>query len=180
MHYTYAEYLDVEAHSDVRHEYLDGEIFAMAGGSPEHGFLASRLAQMIGNQLERPCRVGSSDVKITTATGLTTYPDLSVICGPLHRDPRDAQAVTNPILVVEVTSPSTEAYDRGDKLEHYRSISSVRTVLIVAHGERRITMVQRDGDAWTSTEHRTGDAVAVRMPRVSISVDALYDVLDGL
>lgn len=145
LHYTYAEYLDVEAHSDVRHEYFDGDIFAMAGGTPEHGFLTSRVVQLVGNQLARPCRVGSSDVKIATATGLTTYPDVSVICGPPLRDPRDALALTNPVLLVDVTSPSTDEYDRGDKLDHYRSIESLQTVLIVSHIEPRVTAVRREG-----------------------------------
>jgi len=181
LHHTYAEYLEVEARSDVRHEYLDGEIYAMAGGTPEHAILAGRVGALLSAQLERECRLASSDMKVAiVATGLTTYPDLSIVCGPLERDPRDPNAVTNPLLLVEITSPSTQDYDRGDKLEHYRRIASLQVVLIVSHAEPRVTVVRRDGEAWSTTEHRAGDVVALEHPSVSLSVSEIYAVLDGL
>src|SRR5688500_4716626 len=148
----------------------------MAGGTPEHAFLASRVGQLIGNQLVRPCRVGSSDMKIATESGLTTYPDLSVICGPPRRDPRDTIAVTNPVVLVAVTSPSTEEYARGATLDHYRSIDSVRAILIVSHAEPRVTAVRRDGTTWSTTEHRAGDRIEIPLPQLALSIDEIYEV----
>lgn len=181
VHHTYAEYLEVEALSSVRHEYLEGEIYAMAGGTPEHGILAARIAALLGAQLPPECRVASSDVKVSVvATGLATYPDLSVICGPLVRDGRDAHAVTNPILLVEVTSTSTEDYDRGDKLSHYRQIEGLQTILLISHRGKRITAVTRAGDGWATRDFRGGECVALAMPPLELAVDDVYAVLDGL
>jgi Uma2 family endonuclease len=181
LHHTYAEYLEVEALSSVRHEYLDGEIYAMAGGAPEHGILAGRLAALLGNQLPTRCRVASSDVEIAVvATGLATYPDLSVSCGPLARDSRDPLAVTNPVLLVEVTSNSTEDYDRGDKLSHYRQIEGLQGVLLVSHRGKRITAVTREGTEWVTRDYRGGERVVLASPAVELAVDDVYAVLDGL
>ena len=80
-----------------------------------------------------------------------TYPDVSVICGPFARDVRDPHAVTNPVLVAEITSSSTEDYDRGAKLAHYQSIVALQTVLIVSHRARRLTLVSRSAEGWTTT-----------------------------
>lgn len=92
-------------------------MLAMAGGSPEHAAIAARLARLIGNAIDgRPCNVYSSDLRVRVpATGLTTYPGLTVICGQLEADPQDANTATNPLLLVEVLSESTAAYDRGEK-----------------------------------------------------------------
>lgn len=181
LHHTYAEYLEVEAMSTVRHEYLDGEIYAMAGGTPEHGILASRLANLIGNQLPPGCRVASSDVKVAVlATGLATYPDLSVTCGPLARDPRDPLAITNPVLLVEVTSNSTEDYDRGDKLSHYRQIEGLQAVLLVSHTGKRVTAVTREAAGWVARDHRGGERVELTAPALALAVDDVYAVLEGL
>src|SRR6266704_1159431 len=116
--YRLAEYLILEDMSNVRHEYLDGHIFAMAGGTPEHGGICAKLIALLSNALTgRACRVFTSDVRVRVrATGLDTYPDASVMCGRPERDVEDGNALTNPLVLVEVTSPSTEAYDRGDRL----------------------------------------------------------------
>ena len=107
LHYSYAEYLEALSVSDLRLEYLDGEIFAMAGGSPEHGILAARIIQWLGFRLPPECKVMTSDVKVRVlATGLATFPDVSVVCGELERAPGDTNAIVNPILLVEVLSPA--------------------------------------------------------------------------
>jgi len=119
---TFAEYVALEKMSTVRHEYLDGAVWAMAGGSPEHAGIAGNVVALLSTQLrEQPCRVFGSALKgRVVATGLGTYPDVSVVCGHLELDPDDTKGhtVTNPRLVVEVLSPSTEEYDRGEKLAH--------------------------------------------------------------
>jgi Uma2 family endonuclease len=116
---TYEEYLVREAISPTKLEYLRGEIFDMAGGTPEHSRLTMRLALAIGPALaDRPCELFTADAKVRIdATDLSTYPDLSVVCGALTTSPRDPNAITNPVLLVEVLSPSTEAYDRGARFD---------------------------------------------------------------
>ena len=104
IHYTYAEYLTLEASSNVKHEYLDGQIYAMAGGTPEHAALAAAVIGLLFPELRRGrCRAYDADLRVRVpSTGLATYPDVTVVCGPLERDAEDGQAVTNPTLIVEV------------------------------------------------------------------------------
>lgn len=146
IHYTYAEYLALEASSNVKHEFLGGQIYAMAGGTPEHAAIAAAIIGLLFPQLRRSaCRAYDADLRVRTPSGLTTYPDITVICGPTERDDEDQQAVTNPVIVIEVLSRSTEEYDRGDKLEHYKSVPSLRQVLLVSHRDRSI-------EVWTRAE----------------------------
>lgn len=143
---TYAEYLEAEARSEAKHEYLDGEVHAMAGGTPEHAALAMAFGASLVSALDgRPCRVFSSDLRIRVReTKLSTYPDLTVVCGALEVDGDDPHAVLNPIVVVEVLSETTAAYDRGPKAAHYRRIASLREYVLVAQDERRIEVHRRN------------------------------------
>ncbi len=151
LHYTYEEYLALEEESSVRHEYLEGEIYAMAGGTPDHAALAAAVISLIGPQLPPGCRAFTSDLRVRiAATGLTTYPDAAVVCGRTHRAPDDPIAVVNPVLIVDVTSASTEDYDRGEKLRHYKTLASVREVLIVSHRQPRLELHARGEGGWTT------------------------------
>lgn len=155
LHYSYDEYLSALAMSEIKLEYLDGEIFAMAGGTPEHGIVAARVIQLLGARLPATCTVMTSDVGIQVlATGLSTFPDVSVVFGELKTAPVDKNAIVNPTILVEVLSPSTEEYDRGEKLRHYQQIPSLKVVLLVAHDARRVTSVRRTPTGW-DTAHRT-------------------------
>ena len=118
---TYAEYLAAEAVAEARHEFLNGEVREMAGGTIEHGALALAVAGELRAALRgKPCRAFSSDVRVRIPeTDLATYPDLSIVCGQLETAPDDKDAITNPIVLVEVLSDSTEAYDRGAKLAQW-------------------------------------------------------------
>ncbi|MFV8749392.1 Uma2 family endonuclease [Nannocystaceae bacterium ST9] len=151
--HSFAEYLDLEAISRVKHEYLDGQAWAMAGGSPRHSAIAANVtATLIVALRDRSCQVYTSDLRVRVkATGLATYPDLSVVCGTLETDPEDRGGNTaiNPTLVVEVLSPSTEDYDRGEKLAHYKQIPSLREILLVAHEEHRLELWRRTDTGWT-------------------------------
>jgi Uma2 family endonuclease len=179
VHYTYAEYLGLEDESPVRHEYLDGEIYAMAGGSPDHAVLAAAALRIVGNQLPPGCRAATADLRIRIAgSGLTTYPDGSVICGRTARAADDHLAAINPVLLIEVTSPSTEDYDRGEKLRHCKLLGSVREVLIVSHREPRLTLHRRGDAGWTVTEAGPGEALELASVPVRVAVDDLYR--DGL
>lgn len=172
--FTFRDYLDLEEASNVKHEYFAGEIYAMAGGTPEHAALAMAVGASLFDQLqESGCRVYSSDLRVrVVATGLATYPDVTVICGPLEHDPESRTTVTNPTLVVEVLSPSTEDYDRGE--EHYRRIPSLRECVLVAHDRRRVEVWRRDaGGGWSQLVAESGE---VDLPSIGcrLAVEALY------
>jgi Uma2 family endonuclease len=176
--YSFEEYLELEELSPVvKHEFLEGQVWAMAGGSPDHAAIAANASSLLHAQLRgRPCRVFSSDLRIrVTATGLGTYPDITVVCGRLELDPQDKKGhtVVNPQVIVEVLSPSTEDYDRGEKLEHYKRIDSLQEVVLIAHDERSIEVMRRDEDGWSRTVHRRG-AVELRSLPCSLPLDEIY------
>jgi Uma2 family endonuclease len=175
LHYTYEDYLAALEMSDVRLEYCDGEIYALAGGTPAHADLIAAAIQLLGTGLRGQCRVSSSDLKVRIeATDLSTFPDVSVACEERKFSAVDRMAVTNPTLVVEVTSKSTEDYDRGEKLNHYKQCSSLKCVLIVSHRRPQVTVFERAGDTWQQRECRVGEQVSLSDPPLTLSVDALY------
>jgi Uma2 family endonuclease len=162
LNYTYAEYLGFEASSNVKHEFLDGQIYAMAGGTPEHAALAAAVITLLGPQLRGgQCRPFNSDLRVRTPTGLTTYPDVTVVCGPRELDAADPLAVTNPALIVEVLSRSTEEYDSGDKFEHYKSFASLREYVLVSHRDRSVEIRSRGEDGWSTNLVREGEVAAL-------------------
>jgi Uma2 family endonuclease len=174
--YTLADYLAVEEMSAVRHEYFDGNIFAMAGGTPEHAALAAAIVILLGRMLGAECRPYSADLRIRVQeTGLATYADASVICGEVMRDPISPTHVTNPSLVVEVLSTSTEAYDRGEKREHYQRIPSLRAYVLIAQDRKRIEAYARvDGERWEQTAYGPGERAEIPAMGLSLAVDELY------
>jgi Uma2 family endonuclease len=180
--YTFGEYLALEEAANVKHEYFNGEIYAMAGGTPEHAALAVAVSSSLFAQLRGgPCRVFSSDLRIrVTASGLCTYPDVTVVCGPLEHDPESAVTVVNPKLIVEVTSDSTASYDRGEKLEHYQQIASLETVIVLSHRDTRVGVWQRTADgSWTSREFGPGDRIDIVKPTCQLDVNEIYAVRTG-
>jgi Uma2 family endonuclease len=177
-HYTLEDYLSVEEMSAVRHEFLNGEIFAMAGGTPEHAALSAAALIVLGRGLEgRACRPYSADLRIrVVATGLATYADAAVICGDPSRDPASPTHVTNPIVIVEVLGPSTEAYDRGEKREHYQQIASLREYMLVAQDKREIEVYARPtGGIWQHSIHRATQTVNLPSIGIQFTVDELYN-----
>jgi len=174
--YTYQEYLAFERSANVRHEFFDGEIYAMAGGTPTHAAISANLTTLLGSQLRgKGCQAYTSDLRIRVLeTGLATYPDVTVVCGRREIDPEDRNTVTNPVILVEVLSPSSAVYDRGEKLEHYKRISSLREVLLVAHDERLIEVWRRGEDgAWSRSEARRGNLTLTSVP-CTLEVDEVY------
>lgn len=175
--YTRAEYIAFERAANSKHEYLDGNIYARAGGSREHALVAVNVGTLLNQALRgRPCAVHSSDLRIRVVeTGLETYPDVSVVCGQAELDPDDSNAVLNPVLLVEVTSPSTESYDRGEKLEHYKRIASLREIVFVSHRERVVEVIRREDDgSWSRHEARPGRAAKLESIRSELPVDEVY------
>lgn len=159
----------------MKHEFLEGQIYAMAGGTPEHAALAAAVLTLLGPQLRGgQYRPYSSDVRVRTPTGLTTYPDVTVICGPREIDVADPLAVTNPALIVEVLSGSTEEYDSGDKFEHYKTFPSLREYVLVSHRERSVEVRSRGEDGWQTTVVPEG-AIAALSIGAQLDVRELYD-----
>lgn len=175
MHWSEEEYLAMEAASPIKHEFLDGEVFAMAGARPSHNVLASAALVALGVLVRGGrCRVFNSDQRIyIPETGLYTYADGGVACGrwELHGD---GMCLRNPVLLFEVLSPSTRDYDCGVKLEHYRQLSSLRHVLLIDEPERRVEHHRRDdAGAWSMTELRVG-RVALDALGGAIDLDEVY------
>jgi len=174
---TYAEYLVAEEKSPARSEFINGEIVAMSGGTPEHGALASAFGGELRVALKnRPCRVFSSDVRVRgLETNFAAYPDVSVVCGRLETSADDANAMVNPCLLVEVLSASTEAYDRGAKAVHYRRIPSLGEYVLVSQHEPLIEVYRRNEHGrWELYEFRSGQTVELASLQVSIDVDMVY------
>jgi len=179
VHHSYEDYLSALELSAVKLEYCEGEIYAIAGGTPAHADLTASVTRLLGNALDGRCRVSSSDLKIRIeATDLSTFPDVSVVCGERLLSAIDRNAVTNPTLLVEVTSNSTEDYDRGEKLGHYKQIPSLQVVLFISHRRPQVTVLTRDETGWQQREVRSGEDVVLSEPRLSFAIDALYDGIE--
>jgi len=151
---------------------------AMAGGTPEHAAMAAEVIGQLREQVRGgPCRVFTSDLGVRVlATGLATYPDASVVCGPTQRDPDKRTNVTNPRLLVEVTSDGTEDYDRGEKLAHYKQIPTLEAVVIVSHREARVEIWSRapGSAAWSQATAGVGETAQVPPLRCALDVDAIW------
>jgi len=176
--YTLRDYLDVEEVGVVRHELINGEIVAMAGGTPEHAALASAISGLLGGQLKgKKCRSYSADLRIrVVATGLATYADASVVCDPVERDPTSPTHVVNPSVVFQVLSPGTEDYDRGEKREHYQRIEALREYVLVAQDGPRVELWSRadlSGD-WSHAVFGPGERVPLNAIECRLDVDELY------
>lgn len=174
---TYAEYVAAEYASDVRHEFLNGEVWAMAGGTPEHAALAAAIILALGIAVRgKPCRVYTSDLRVRVLeTGLSTYADVTVVCGAAETASDDPDALINPILLVEVLSDSTEAYDRGAKAAHYRRIPSLQAYVLVSQAEPLIEVYRRTTDArWELMEARSGERIDLASLGAYLDVDAIY------
>lgn len=175
LHYGYDEYRRLLERSDIKLEFHDGVIYAMAGGTVAHGQLSLAVGSLLRQALLGRCSAFFSDVMVRVeSSNLSTYPDVSVVCGEVQRSKLDANAVTNPTVVVEVTSRSTEEYDRGDKLSHYQLLPALRAVLLVSHRTRAITVVERSATGWDEREVLAGETVTLREPSVSLRVDDVY------
>ncbi|GMU61040.1 MAG: hypothetical protein AMXMBFR34_28030 [Myxococcaceae bacterium] len=178
LHHWYADYLRALERSEVKLEFCDGEIYALAGGAPAHAALSAAVVRELSVALKGRGVVYSSDLKVRVeASDLSTFPDVSVVCGDRKVSAIDENAVTNPTILVEVTSRSTEDYDRGHKLSHYKQLPSLRAVLLVSHRARRVTLVQRASSGWDELEFQAGETVELFEPACAIAVDAVYDGL---
>jgi len=174
---SYDEYLTLEATTGLRHQYIDGVAYAMAGSEPEHANLTANAIAALANLLRGGrCRVYSSDLKVRVPeTGNAYYADAAVVCGKFTRHPGDPIAVTNPTLLVEVLSPSTETFDRGDKFADYLRLPSLRHYLLVSTRTPRVEHYRRNDDGtWTYAVSGVGGSVELPDLGGALAVDDLY------
>ena len=174
--YTYEEYLAYERDAAMKHEFVDGEIYAMAGGTPRHNILLWRVAAAIEAGRPSECTPFPSDQKVRIlATGRVTYPDISMVCGAFEIDPADSSrsTITNPTLLVEVLSPSTEDVDRISKRRDYQRIPSLQEYVLVSQDEPRVEVYRRQGtESWEYIDMRAGIVQLATGPTLDLS--ALY------
>ena len=175
---TVAEYLAIEAKAPTKSEFYDGDMFAMAGAAPEHCFVTENLSVELGGKLKGgPCRTVSSDLRLKVSwTGLYTYPDLMILCGPPEYDPADRNTLLNPTVVVEVLSPSTERYDRGAKFRNYQQIPTFQEYVLVAQDEAVIERFVRQADgSWAMVSFvGLADTFALHSIPVQIPMADIY------
>lgn len=168
-----ADYLALERISEFKHEFFDGELFRMSSGTIEHSQIAGNVIGELGNALaDRPCRVLNSDMRIKLPTGLYTYPDASVICDQPQFEDGHKDVLLNPLVVVEVLSPTTEAYDRGKKFRHYQTCPSLREFVLIAQDRAAVDhyLRQPSSGQWLLT---TFESLEATMPLPSIGIGLL-------
>lgn len=164
------EFLAWEREQTERHLYVRGEIWAMAGGSPRHNHLAARVIALLAGSLEKTCRTFSSDQKIGLPEDDFVYSDAVVICGALQMRPGATDVVTNPAVVVEILSKSTESYDRGDQQRGDLALPSVRHYVLVSQRELRVEIYTRQDDGSFRFEV-LGSGAKVGLDRIGVTID---------
>jgi Uma2 family endonuclease len=171
-----AEYLAEERQAMEKHILWDGQSFAMAGASRRHNQLVAAILRDLGVALlGKPCTPYASDqrVHVPLSSGYV-YPDASVTCSPVQTAPEDDETITNPRVVVEVLSESTEAFDRGEKFRGYASIPSLEDYVLLAQDGARVEVFTRQPDGWLLRRYAAGETVTLASIHVSLAVDALY------
>ena len=172
---SYEEYLAFERASEQKHEFVDGEVYAMAGGRFEHNQLAGNVFAILWNALRaRACTVNNSDQRVRTPVGTAHYPDVSALCGEPRFSDDTRDELLNPTLVVEVLSESTEGYDRGKKFERYATMPSLRAYVLVATDRKSIELRERRDDVWTLRTFGAGEQLTVQSLDVTLVVDDVY------
>lgn len=170
------DYLALERVSAEKHEYANGELFAMSGCTREHSLIAANILVALHNALlDRPCEVHTSDMRVAIAkTRRYVYPDASVVCGEPRFEDAHVDTLVNPTVIVEVLSESSEAYDRGDKFAQYRSVPSVRDYVLLSQTSARIEHFRRQPDGtWLLTILGPGSRLTLSID-VSVDVDRIY------
>jgi len=171
--YSFADYLMLERDSEIKHEFDAGEILAMSGGTARHSALAAKITAALETTRVPGCTVFQSDMRVrVVATGRATYPDVSMACGAIEYDPDDAArtTITNPVLIVEVLSVTTEKGDRGNKWMHYQRIPSLQEYVLVSQ-EPRIEIFRRTpSGTWEYSEFQEGGVRLATGPALDLSM----------
>jgi Uma2 family endonuclease len=176
--WTVAEYLAYERTAEQRHEFFNGELFAMAGASREHNTAKDNwIGELYARLKGGPCRTFSSDQRVKVdRTGLYTYPDIVIVCGKLEFDPDDRDTLLNPQVIIEILSPSTEGYDRGAKFRHFQKLPSVNEFVLVSQDKMQVErFVRQPDDSWllTTFDDPAGEFALTTVP-VRVPLADLY------
>ncbi|QDT53637.1 hypothetical protein Pan44_16600 [Caulifigura coniformis] len=165
------DYLAMERRSDIKHEYFAGQIFAMAGASYAHSTITANVSGELRDALRNTdCNVVSSDMRVRTVSTLYAYPDVAVLCGKPEFDDEERDTLTNPIVLIEVLSDSTEGYDRGQKFFNYRSIPSLKEYVLISQRQRLVEHFARQPNGqWLLTTYSSSDQV-VQFPTLDVSI----------
>ena len=179
-HMTAAEYFALDDASEIKHELVEGIPFAMAGGTPEHARLTLAVGIAIGPQLRGgSCTPFGSDLRVALKDDTYAYPDCTVVCGPLERLPDDSNTITNPKVVFEVLSPTTERYDRGRKAFLYQDIPTLETVVLVSATMAIVETLERQSDgSWVIRRYLGLDQI-VPLPAIDARLD-LAEIYNGV
>jgi Uma2 family endonuclease len=175
-HFSPAEYLAWEEQQEFRHEYVDGQIYAMTGGTLNHSAIAGNFYNILKNHLRGSgCKVFNSDAKLQILESNSyLYPDVSVTCD--DRDRRATKFISHPCLIVEVLSPSTEAYDRGDKFSLYRRSTTLQDYVLVSTTTMRVDLYQRnERSRWEILSYDAGDEIELSSLNLSVPVAQIYE-----
>ncbi len=176
---TELEYLEQEILSLEKHEYFEGEIFAMSGASIPHNKIFSNLFLSVGNKLKgKPCQPYGSDLRIhIPKNSLFTYPDLSIICGDIETSENSFDTVTNPTVLFEILSPSTRNYDLGQKFELYRQIDSLKEyILIDSESVKILKYVRNNDNTWLLSEkNQITDILKINTLEIELTIFDIYD-----
>ena len=174
---TEEQYLEIERAAETKSEFYDGQMFSMAGGSPNHALLGNRIGALLDRSVPPGCRVFNSELRIKVpAARLYTYPDCSVICGDLQYADGQPDVILNPLLIVEVLSPSTEGYDRGKKFELSRTVPTFREYLIIHQDRRHVEHYSKQDDGgWLLRDYTEATGViAIARLNIQIPLADLY------
>ena len=178
--HTIAEYFAIEHGSDVRHEYQDGEVLAMSGGSPAQSFISLNIGAELRNALKgKPCRAAESNLRIgIPRLSKYLYADASIVCGPLQFDLLDEKqhTILNPRVIIEVLSPSTEAYDRGEKFAAYREIETFEEYILIAQDHPSVeTWLRQPDGAWSiKTFAGLASIASIRCLNIQVAMMEIY------
>ncbi len=174
---TVEEYLAWDLAHEAKHEFVNGEMWAMAGAHPVHNLLCANLIGALSLRLRGTgCRALTSDMRVLIdETGLYCYPDISVVCGPPAFAPTNPPSLRNPSVIVEVLSGSTAAFDKDVKFAHYRRRESVHAVMFVSWPERRVEHYAREAGGWRLTEAAGSETIAAPSLSIELALDEIYD-----
>lgn len=179
--FSLEEYYLIEEQANYKSEFYDGEIFAMAGGRPNHSFISSNITSALSNKLQnKNCRVFNSDLKIQILKNITVYPDAGVVCGKIELAENRKDAITNPILVVEVSSPSTKEYDRSGKFMRYQQIESLETYLLVDSEKFFVEVfsLQKNGKWTIESFENLNDKISLESLNIELKLSDIYEKIE--
>ncbi len=174
---TPAEYLTWERKQPFKNEYHNGYIIAMSGASRTHNLITMNIANQLYNQLmEQECEVYANEMRVRTSPTVSYfYPDVAVVCGEPRFEDDTFDTLINPIIVIEVLSPSTAAFDRGEKFEHYKQLASLQEYILISQDSVRVEHYRREGTQWTHNRFQhLEDTLSLTSIECEVPLRAIY------